>query len=192
MYRVLIADDDDDVRSLLRAQIERLGHEVVGEASNGEEAIRLAEETQPEMAILDIRMPGTDGIDAANAILDRAPCPVIFLTGYAEEELVSRAGEAGAFYYLIKPFRSEDLAPAMTLSAARFRQMQEKEKALDRARQDLEARKLVERAKGMLMDQHGLTEQEAFKKIHFAARNSNRPMAAVAMEVLESGQLPSP
>lgn len=190
VYRVLIADDDEAVRSLLRAQIERLGHEVVGEASDGRKAVELAETLRPDMAILDIRMPGHDGIDAANEILDKAPCPVIFLTGYAEEDLVSRAGEAGAFYYLMKPFRAEDLAPAMTLSAARFRQMQEKERLLDQARHDLEERKLVERAKGILMDQHGLTEQEAFRKIHFAARNSNRPMAAVAVEVLESGRVP--
>ena len=190
MYRVLIADDDEQVRGLLRLQIERLGHEVVAEASNGADAVRLAQENSPDMAILDIRMPVTDGIDAANEILDKAPCPVIFLTGYAEEELVSRAGEAGAFYYLMKPFRSEDLAPAMTLSAARFRQMQEKERLLTQAREDLEARKTIERAKGMLMDQHGLTEKEAFRKIHFAARNTNRPMAAVAVEVLESGRVP--
>ncbi len=190
MYRVLIADDDEQVRGLLRIQIERLGHEVVAEASNGADAVKLAQENKPDMAILDIRMPVTDGIDAANEILDKAPCPVIFLTGYAEEELVSRAGEAGAFYYLMKPFRSEDLAPAMTLSAARFRQMQEKERLLTQAREDLESRKTIERAKGILMDQHGLTEQEAFRKIHFAARNTNRPMAAVAVEVLESGRVP--
>jgi response regulator NasT len=184
LYRVLIADDDEATRDLLKAQIERLGHAVVGEAGDGAAAVALAEQERPDMAILDIRMPGTDGIDAANEILDRAPCAVIFLTGYAEEELVSRAEEAGAFYYLMKPFRSEDLAPAMTLSAARFRQMQEKEKALKKARADLEDRKLVERAKGKLMDAQGMTEHEAFKKIHFAARNANKQMVEIAREIL--------
>jgi AmiR/NasT family two-component response regulator len=190
MYRVLIADDDTDVRALLRTHIERLGHEIVAEACDGEEAVEMAVQHKPDMAILDIRMPKMDGIDAANLILERAPCPVIFLTGYAEEDMVSRAGEAGAFYYLMKPFRGEDLAPALTLTAARYRQLQEKEKALEQAKQDLEARKLIERAKGLLMEKLGISEQEAFKKIHFAARNSNKAMAAVAAEVVASGNLP--
>ncbi|MGI8924500.1 MAG: ANTAR domain-containing response regulator [Fimbriimonadales bacterium] len=191
MYRLLIADDDDDVRELLRAQLERLGHNVVAEARNGEEAVRLAAQHAPNMAILDVRMPIMDGIDAAHKILHDNPCPVIFLTAYVEEDTVARAGETGAFYYLVKPFRTEDLAPAMTLSAARFNQYQNAQYLLERAKKDLDDRKTIERAKGLLMEQFGLTEQEAFKKIHFAARNSNRHTAAVAAEVLESGQVPS-
>ena len=160
-------------------------------AADGEEAVRLAEDRQPDLAILDIRMPVVDGIEAANRILEFHPCPVIFLTGYAEEELLSRAEETGAFYYLLKPFRAEDLAPAITLSVARFRQLQEREKALMKAKEDLDARKVVERAKGILIDKHGMSEHDAFRAIHFAARRKNKPMASVAEGIIETGMPPS-
>lgn len=191
MYRVLIADDEEAIRGLLRAHIENQGHEVVGTAENGEEAVRMAAEHRPDLAILDIRMPEMDGIEAANQILEVHPCPVIFLTGYAEEELLSRAEETGAFYYLLKPFRSEDLAPAITLSVARFRQLQERERALAKAKEDLEARKVVERAKGILIDAHGMSEHDAFRTIHFAARRSNKPMVQVAEEIISTGNPPA-
>lgn len=190
MYRVLIADDEESIRGLLQAHVEHLGHEVVGVAEDGEEAVRFASDVQPDLAILDIRMPVLDGIEAAHRILEVHPCPVIFLTGYAEEELLSRAEETGAFYYLMKPFRSEDLAPAIALSVARFRQLQEREKALAKAKDDLEARKTVERAKGVLIDQHGMSEHDAFRAIHFAARRSNLPMSKIAEQILETGQPP--
>jgi len=190
VYRVLIADDEEPIRGLLKAHIENQGHEVIGLAEDGEEAVRLAEQFQPDLAILDIRMPVMDGIEAANQILEAHPCPVIFLTGYAEEELLSRAEETGAFYYLLKPFRSEDLAPAITLSVARFRQLQERERALAKAKEDLEGRKVVERAKGILIDTHGMSEHDAFRTIHFAARRSNQPMAKVAEEIIATGQPP--
>lgn len=190
MYRVLIADDDEDVRGLVRAHIENLGHEVVVEATNGEEAVKLAVEVKPDVAILDIRMPGMTGIDAAHEIMNTAPCPIIFLTAYAEEEIISGAGSSGAFYYLVKPFRAEDLAPAITLSIIRFNQMQETARELEKAKQDLEDRKIIEKAKGVLIDKFQMSEHEAFRKIHFTARSTNRPMVAVATEILESGQMP--
>lgn len=191
MYRVLIADDDDAVRELLKLQLERLGHEVVAQARDGAEAIDLAERHHPDLAILDIRMPVADGIDAAKGILEKSPCPVIFLTGYAEEDTLARAEEAGAYYYMMKPFRSEDLTPAITISMARFKQLKEKERLVTQARKDLEDRKTIEKAKGLLMDEHRMTEQDAFRAIHFAARNSNKTMALVAQEVLSSGKAPT-
>lgn len=163
----------------------------MGVAQDGEEAVRLAEQYQPDLAILDIRMPVMDGIEAANQMLEIHPCAVIFLTGYAEEELLSRAEETGAFYYLLKPFRAEDLAPAITLSVARFRQSQEREKALAKAKEDLEGRKIVERAKGILIDSHGMSEHEAFRAIHFAARRTNTPMSKVAEGIIVTGQPPA-
>jgi len=190
MYRVLIADDEQPIRELLKAHIEMLGHEVIAMAEDGEEAVQFAQHTQPDLAILDIKMPVLDGIEAANRILETHPCPVIFLTGYAEEELLSKAEETGAFYYLLKPFRAEDLAPAITLSVARFRQLQEREKALAKAKEDLDARKIVERAKGILIDKHGMSEHDAFRAIHFSARRTNRPMAKVAEEIVSTGQPP--
>lgn len=191
MYRVLIADDDDGVREILRIQVERLGHTVLAEARNGREAVDFANQHHPDMAILDIRMPVMDGIDAANEILETAPCAVIFLTAFAEEDMIARAGESGAFYYLVKPFRSEELAPAMALSMARFHQYQEARRLLEKAKQDLADRKTIERAKGMLMQLHGLSEQDAFSRIHFAARSKNKTTVAVAEEVISTGTIPS-
>lgn len=191
MYRVLIADDEPAIRDLLKTHIEMLGHEVIAMAEDGEEAVEYAKHSQPDLAILDIKMPVLDGIEAANRILESHPCPVIFLTGYAEEELLSKAEETGAFYYLLKPFRAEDLAPAITLSVARFRQLQEREKALAKAKEDLDARKIVERAKGILIDKHGMTEHDAFRTIHFAARRGNLPMAKIAEDIVTSGEPPA-
>ncbi|MDQ2986532.1 MAG: response regulator [Armatimonadota bacterium] len=191
MYRVLIADDEEPIRLLLKEHIENLGHEVVAMAEDGEEAVLYAQDRQPDLAILDIRMPVVDGIEAANRILEIHPCAVIFLTGFAEEELLSRAEESGAFYYLLKPFRAQDLAPAITLSVARFRQLQERSRALAKAMEDLDARKIVERAKGILIDKHGMTEHEAFRAIHFSARRTNQPMAKVSEKIIETGEPPS-
>ena len=191
MYRVLIADDEPAIRELLKAHIEMLGHEVIAMAEDGEEAVQYAQHTQPDLAILDIKMPVLDGIEAANRILETHPCPVIFLTGYAEEELLSKAEETGAFYYLLKPFRAEDLAPAITLSVARFRQLQEREKALMKAKEDLDARKIVQRAKAILIDKHGMSDHDAFRAIHFSARRTNRPMSKVAEEIVSTGEPPS-
>jgi response regulator NasT len=168
-----------------------LGHEVIALAADGEEAVQYAEHGQPDLAILDIKMPEMDGIEAANRILETHPCPVIFLTGYAEEELLSRAEETGAFYYLLKPFRAEDLAPAITLSVARFRQLKEREKALAKAKEDLDGRKIVERAKGILIDKHGMSEHDAFRAIHFSARRTNQPMSKVAEGIIETGLPPA-
>ena len=191
MCRVLIADDEEGVRGLLRRELERNGHDIVAEATSGSQAVEVAKKTRPDIAILDIRMPGLNGIDAAAQILNNCPCPVLFLTGFVKEELVPCADQTAAFSYIMKPLRPEELEPAISLAISKFQKWQEKDRMLVQARDDLESRKLVERAKGLLMERHGLKERDAFTRIHFAARNTNRTMAVVAMEVLEKGEVPN-
>ncbi len=180
---ILLADDEDVTRESLKGQLEALGHRVVAEASNGKEAIDLAIKLKPDLALLDIRMPELDGIDAGREIIETADCPVMLITGYSGEDIIHRAAEAGAFYFLTKPIRMSDLEPGIAMAVARFKDLRQLHKRL-------EARTLVSRAKGFIMDAMGLTEEEAHKKIHFLARKQNRTMAEVSQSIIENKQLP--
>lgn len=182
-YKVLIADDEAAASDALRLQVESLGHQVVAVAANGLEAIDLAVKTNPDVALIDIRMPELDGISAGKILMDEAECPVMLLTGFSDEEKVNRAVEAGAFYYLTKPVRLADLQPGIEVAVARYRDKQSVEKRLA-------ARTVIDRAKGILIDQHGMKEQEAHKRIHFVARNNNKTMAEVAQVIIDTGQIP--
>lgn len=187
--RVLIAEDEALTRTILRARLEKLGHKVVAEADNGATAVELARTTAPDVCILDIRMPQMDGIEAARQIINQAPCAILFLTAYSEDVLVEQAGEVGAIAYLMKPFRKEDLGPAVAIAMARFRQIQGQQAEIENLKEALETRKLIERAKGILMDRHGLTEDEAFKRIHFQARNQNKKMKEIAQSIITAADL---
>lgn len=187
--RVLIAEDESLTRTLLRARLEKLGHQVVGEAENGLQAVETARTTRPDVIIMDIRMPEMDGIEAARQITGERPCAILFLTGFADEGLVEQAGEAGALAYLMKPFRKEDLAPALEVAVRRFRQIQSQSKEIDDLKEALETRKVIERAKGILMDRHGMSEEEAFKRIHFQARNQNKKMREIAESIITAAEL---
>ena len=182
-FKILIADDEPAASDALRLQIESLGHQVIAIALNGQQAVDLAVETKPDLAVLDIRMPDLDGITAGKMLMEQADCPVMLLTGFSDEEKVSRAVETGAFYYLTKPVRISDLQPGIEVSVARFRDKQHVERRLA-------ARTLIDRAKGILIDQHGMKEQEAHNRIHFVARNNNRTMSEVAESIIETGQIP--
>lgn len=178
--RVLIAEDETIIRLDVRALLERAGHEVVGEARDGEEAVALAAELEPDLVVMDVRMPHLDGIEAARAITDRRPVPIVMLTAYAEQDLVTRASEAGAFAYLVKPFREVDLLPAIDTARARFDELAAlREEAADLA-EALASRKAVERAKGILMRQEGIDEAEAFRRIRAASQKTGRTMRVVA------------
>ena len=178
--RVLIAEDETIIRLDVRALLERAGHEVVGEARDGEEAVALAAELEPDLVVMDVRMPHLDGIEAARAITDRRPVPIVMLTAYAEQDLVTRASEAGAFAYLVKPFREVDLLPAIDTARARFDELAAlREEATDLA-EALASRKAVERAKGILMRQEGIDEAEAFRRIRSASQKTGRTMRVVA------------
>ncbi len=178
--RVLIAEDETLIRLDLRQLLEAAGFDVCAEARNGLEAVELAASEQPDLAILDVKMPELDGIESARRILEKRSIPIVMLTAYSHEELVSRAVEAGVFGYLVKPFRDEDLIPAIAAAQARHAELTELHEDAKTLEEALEARKIVERAKGLLMDRESLTESEAFARLRRASQVSGKPMRVVA------------
>ena len=178
--RVLIAEDETIIRLDLRGLLEGAGHEVCAEAKDGIEAVELARSEQPDAAILDVKMPRLDGIEAARQILDERPIPIVMLTAYGQQELVSRAVEAGVFGYLVKPFRESDLLPAIQTARARHEELSALREEAESLAEALAARKAIERAKGILMEQEGLSEQDAFARLRKASQVSGRPLKVVA------------
>jgi response regulator NasT len=178
--RVLVAEDETIIRLDLREVLERSGFEVCAEARDGEEAVELARSQQPDVAILDVKMPKLDGIEAARRILDERPIPIVMLTAYGQEELVSRAVEAGVFGYLVKPFREQDLLPAIRTARARHDELAALREEAETLADALAARKAIERAKGLLMKKEGLSEEEAFQRLRRASQISGRPLRVVA------------
>jgi len=182
--RVLIADDEALTRMGLRTMLHEMGHTIAGAAADGVAALRLACETRPDLAILDIKMPGMDGLAVAEAIAGQCPLPVVMLTAYSERDLVERAAATETVQaYLLKPIREADLAATIELAAARFSEWQAlRQEAADR-REALESRAVVARAKHLLMQREGLAEHEAFLKIQHRARRERRTMRQVAEAV---------
>jgi len=178
--RILVAEDETIIRLDLREILERAGHSVVAEARDGEEAVELAASEKPDLAILDVKMPKLDGIDAARRILTDRPIPIVILTAYGQDELVARAVEAGVFGYLVKPFRESDLLPAIETARARHTELAALREEADSLAEALDARKKIERAKGILMQREGLTEDEAFARLRKASQISGRPLKVVA------------
>jgi AmiR/NasT family two-component response regulator len=178
--RILVAEDETIIRLDLRKTLEDAGFEVCAEARNGEEAVALAASERPDLAILDVKMPKLDGIEAARRILGDRPIPIVMLTAYGQDELVSRAVEAGVFGYLVKPFRETDLLPAIRAARARHDELQALREEAESLTEALATRKVVERAKGLLMERESLSEQEAFARLRRASQSSNRPMKVVA------------
>ena len=178
--RILVAEDETIIRLDLRELLERSGFEVCAEAKDGLEAVELARSEQPDLAVLDVKMPRLDGIEAARRILDERPIPIVMLTAYGQDELVSRAVEAGVFGYLVKPFREQDLLPAIQTARARHEELAALREQADSLAEALAARKAIERAKGLLMEREGLSEEEAFARLRRASQLSGRPMRVVA------------
>jgi response regulator NasT len=178
--RVLIAEDETLIRLDLRAMLEASGYDVCGEAKTGEEAVELAHELVPDVAMLDVKMPVLDGIEAARRILADRPMPIVVVSAYGQDELVRRAVEVGVFGYLTKPFREADLAPAIRTACARHGDLVALRQETDSLAEALAARKAIERAKGVLMAKEGLTEQEAFGRLRSASQSSGRPMRVIA------------
>ena len=178
--KILIAEDETIIRLDLREMLERAGYDVVAEARDGEEAVALARSAEPELALLDVKMPKLDGIDAARRILEERPIPIVMVTAYGESELVARAVEAGVFGYLVKPFRETDLLPAIRTARARHEELAALREEADSLAEALAARKAIERAKGLLMEREGLTEQAAFARLRKASQISGRPLKVVA------------
>jgi AmiR/NasT family two-component response regulator len=183
--RILIADDEALTRMGLRAMLREMGHAVVGAAADGVTALQLACEQRPDLALLDIRMPGLDGLAVAQAIAERCPLAVVMLTAYSERDLVQQAADTDTVQaYLVKPVREADLAPVLDLAFARFAEWQALRQEAEGRRQALETRKLVERAKRQLMDSHGLSEREAFLEIQHRARRERRTMRDICEDQL--------
>jgi AmiR/NasT family two-component response regulator len=180
----MIAEDETIIRLDLRALLERAGYDVCAEARDGEEAVELARSEEPDLAVLDVKMPRLDGIEAARRILDERPIPIVMLTAYGQDELVSRAVEAGVFGYLVKPFREQDLLPAIHTARARFEELAALREEADSLSEALAARKVIERAKGLLMTKESLSEEDAFARLRKASQVSGRPLKVVAEAVV--------
>jgi AmiR/NasT family two-component response regulator len=181
---VLVAEDETIIRLDLRAQLEDADYVVCGEATNGHEAVALARSLQPDLAVLDVKMPGLDGIEAAKMILAERPIPILMLTAYSDEQLVRRAVKAGVYAYLVKPFRATDLMPAIETAIARYEEMQALREETSTLADALAARKAIERAKGLLMEREGLTEADAFARLRRASQISGQPLKAIAEAVV--------
>jgi len=183
-FNVVIAEDEALIRLDLREMLEEEGYVVAGEAADGEAAVKLAEELRPDLVIMDVKMPGLDGISAAESITGKQIAPVIILTAFSQRDLVQRASEAGAMAYLIKPFTKADLVPAIEVAASRFAEIAALNAEAANLRERLEVRKLLDRAKGALQDTRGMTETQAFRWIQKTSMDRRQTMRAVAEEVL--------
>jgi response regulator NasT len=182
--KVLIADDDPIIRLDLKQMLENLQYEVVAEAGDGQEAIELARQTQPDICILDVKMPVMDGIEAVAIITEENIAPTILLTAYSDRELVARAKDAGVFAYLVKPFKPSDLPPAIEVARSRFEQNEQLNKEVTSLAEKLEVRKLIDRAKGILMDEHKINEAEAYRRIQLQSMNLRKTMKEVAEAII--------
>ncbi|HEV7209273.1 MAG TPA: response regulator [Mycobacteriales bacterium] len=190
--RVLIAEDETLIRLDLREMLEEEGFDVCGEAGDGESAIRLARELGPDLVILDVRMPVLDGISAAEQIAGERLAAVVILTAFSQRDLVERARSAGAMAYLVKPFQKKDLLPTIEMAISRFSEIVSLEAEVGDLQGRLETRKLIERAKGVLQDQHGLTEPDAFRWIQKTSMDRRSTMRMVAERVLAGVDVPPP
>jgi AmiR/NasT family two-component response regulator len=182
--RILIADDEFLIRMGLRKMLEEAGHQVVAAAPDGRTAVRMARDLDPELAILDIKMPGYDGLEAAHRIAAERPVPIILLTAYGQRDLVERATRAPVMAYLVKPVKEAELLATIEIAATRFAERLKMAEQTADLRETLEDRKVIERAKGLLMARDGLSEDQAHRYIQAQARQERRSMRDVAEEIL--------
>ena len=182
--RVVIAEDEAIIRLDLKETLEEEGYEVVGETGRGDKAVDLVREHRPDIAILDIKMPGMDGLEAARHITADRICGVLILTAFSQREVIEEARDAGALAYLVKPFQKSDLIPAIEVAIGRFKELRALNGEVEALGEQLEARKAIDRAKGVLIDKHGLSESDAYGFIQRAAMNHRITMHAVADRVV--------
>jgi response regulator NasT len=187
--RVIIADDESLIRMDLREMLTNLGYLVVGEAGDGRSAVNLARELRPDIVVMDVKMPDMDGIEAARILTEERLAPVLLLSAYSQQELVQRARQAGVAGYLVKPFRESDLTPAIEVVLARFSEFRSMEREVANLQDALETRKMVDRAKGILMDTQGLNENDAFRRIQKMSMNNRKSMRSVAEAIILAHQV---
>ncbi|MCX7687390.1 MAG: response regulator [Fimbriimonadales bacterium] len=190
--RVVIADDEPIILLDLRQMLEELGISVVGEASDGRQAVEKVRQLKPDLAILDIKMPEMDGIEAARILHQERLAPVLILTAYSDRELIERAKQAGVYGYLVKPFKQADLMPAIEIALSRYHDTLELEQQVNDLKDALETRKIIERAKGILMDTYGLREQEAYRRIQVQSMNTRKSMREIAEAIIIAHTIQNP
>lgn len=186
--RVVIAEDEAIIRLDLKETLEEEGYEIVGETGRGDEAVDLVKEHEPDIAILDIKMPGLDGLSAAREIAGERRAAVLILTAFSQRDLIEQARDSGALAYLVKPFQRSELIPAIEVAIGRFREMKALQDQTQSLEDQLETRKVVDRAKGKLMDEHGLSESDAFSFIQKTAMQERMTMKAISERVI-AGEL---
>jgi AmiR/NasT family two-component response regulator len=190
--RVVIAEDEAIIRMDLRETLEEEGYEVIGETGRGDQAIELVRGLQPDLAILDIKMPGMDGLEAARIINGEKICGVLMLTAFSQREVVEQARDAGALAFLVKPFQKSDLIPAIEVAMGRFRELTSLAGEVDTLGDQLESRKFIDRAKGLLIDECSMSERDAFAFIQKTAMSERIRMRDVADRILDGSLRPSP
>ncbi len=188
--RVVIAEDEAIIRLDLRETLQEEGYEVVGETGRGDEAVELVKQLEPDLAILDVKMPGMDGLSAAREISGEKKSAVLILTAFSQRDLIEQARDAGALAYLVKPFQRSELIPAVEIALGRHREMRALQEQTESLEDQLETRKLVDRAKGILMDQHGMGESEAFDWIQKSAMNDRVKAKDIAARVIDGTARP--
>ncbi|MEO8363296.1 MAG: response regulator [Ilumatobacteraceae bacterium] len=188
--RVVIAEDEAIIRLDLRETLEEEGYEVVADTGRGDRAVELVRTHQPDVAIFDIKMPGLDGLDAARMVIEEKICPVVMLTAFSQREIVAQARDAGALAYLVKPFQKADLIPAIELAIGRFRELKSLSGEVEALGEQLELRKVFDRAKGILIDTFRLSEQESFDFIQKTAMSSRTKMREVAERIIKGDLKP--
>lgn len=184
---IVIADNESIIRMDLREMLEEQGHIIVGEAHDGKQALELTRKYRPDLVMMDIKMPNMDGITAAKAIADEGISPVILLTAFSDSEIVNRAKDAGVLAYLVKPVREESISPAIEIALSRWQEMKELERELEEAKGSLEFRKTLDRAKGILMDAHNISESEAYRRIQRYSMMKRKTIKEVAEAIVRAG-----
>lgn len=187
--RILLAEDNDLVALTLEEQLKGLGYDVVGIARSGAQALELANKLQPDLIIMDIRMPEMEGTEAASRINQQRPVPILMLTAYTDRETIRKAEQAGALGYLVKPVNEAELTPAINIAMARFRELQALRNEVSELQESLEARKLIERAKGILMQRLGLSERDAYERLRQRARDKRAKMKDIAQTIIDAEEL---
>ncbi len=182
--RIVLAEDEAIIRLDLRESLQEEGYEVVGDVGRGDKAVELVRETKPDVAIFDIKMPGMSGLEAAKIVSDEKICPVVMLTAFSQREIIEQARDAGALAYLVKPFQKTDLVPAIELAIARFAELRSLSGEVAALGAQLEIRKLVDRAKGLLIDQHKMSEADSFSYIQSMAMSERKKMGEIAEQII--------
>ena len=188
--RIVLAEDEAIIRLDVRETLEAMGHEVLAETGRGDEAIGLIDQYQPDIALLDIKMPGRDGLSVAREIAETDRCAVLVLTAFSQADLVKEAANAGVLAYLVKPFQANELMASVEVACARFEQMRQLAAERDELAERLETRKVIDRAKGMLIDSHAMSEADAFGFIQRSAMSGREPMRDVANRILDGTLVP--